>query len=69
MIFIEKIVNFFKKTTSEDSFIEDSKYFIEEKPLEHWIREISYLTAEADNFSKPPEHYWIETEKKLKDYR
>jgi hypothetical protein len=30
------------------------------------IRYTAYLIASADNFSKNPEHYWIEAEKQLR---
>jgi len=69
MLFVDKIVNFFKpKSNPEDTEVWDVPTESTEDVLEHWIRQFAYLNAEADGFRKPPEEYWIETEQKLKNY-
>lgn len=51
------------------SFLKKHKDFLEwtknTKEIDHKL--FSYLLSESDGFSKSPEYYWLETEKRIKE--
>lgn len=79
MLFVKRILNCFRKECEEKTFEkslnkEIFKTFdsnVDKTSLdkifnkEDFIRYIAYLDAEKDNFSKSPEYYWIEAERKI----